>query len=78
MQKSAMSSRPILALVFGGLFLTVCCIAGSFTAFTPADPFIETIFTVFFPVPSGKGTVITPRSPSNVRVTKGEHESQSQ
>ena len=32
MHKSAMSSRPILALVFGGLFLTVCCIAGSYSA----------------------------------------------
>src|ERR1700730_4808711 len=32
MHKSAMSSRPILALVFGGLFLTVCCIAGSHAA----------------------------------------------
>src|SRR5580700_234426 len=32
MRKSAMSSRPILALVFGGLLLTACCIAGSHSA----------------------------------------------
>ena len=32
MRKSAMSSRLILALVFGGLLLTACCIAGSHAA----------------------------------------------
>jgi hypothetical protein len=32
MQNSAMSSRPILALLLGGLLLTACCIAGSRSA----------------------------------------------
>jgi Subtilase family len=32
MRKSAMSSRPILALLVGGLLLTACCIAGSHAA----------------------------------------------
>src|ERR1700680_258734 len=32
MRNSAMSSRPILALLFGGLLLTACCITGSHSA----------------------------------------------
>jgi Subtilase family len=32
MRNGAMSSRPILALLFGGLLLTVCCVAGSHSA----------------------------------------------